>query len=304
MQKLNVGKIIEDFEAPILSKGSEGPDVLLLQDLLMRKGFLKDKADGIFGPKTHEALKSAQIACGVHADGISTEGVITEIDELPDARKSIRDPGQKLLWCPFAVHVAPAFLDDADVKRLGRRKAWFYPQGYPEYAVVHTTASGPNPLNVLQWLRQNLYICDVIAPDGTIYQTTPLSIGGPHTGTKHHAVSRGIEVVSWGLLDNKVRMSDGKFWPASWTKRPVNPAETRTVPARHNMRAGTYQCMTEAQEESLVEYLLWLESNNEIFQAERSVGHDEIRDDKSDPGGAMSMTMTELRALLKERSRD
>ena len=59
-----------------LKKGSRGEDVRAMQEMLTKLGYdvgAKDgKADGIFGPKTEEAVKAFQAANGLPADGIAT----------------------------------------------------------------------------------------------------------------------------------------------------------------------------------------------------------------------------------------
>ena len=59
-----------------LKKGSQGEDVRAMQEMLTKLGYdvgAKDgKADGIFGPKTEEAVKAFQTANGLPADGIAT----------------------------------------------------------------------------------------------------------------------------------------------------------------------------------------------------------------------------------------
>lgn len=59
-----------------LKKGTRGEDVRAMQEMLTKLGYdvgAKDgKADGIFGPKTEEAVKAFQAANGLPADGIAT----------------------------------------------------------------------------------------------------------------------------------------------------------------------------------------------------------------------------------------
>jgi peptidoglycan hydrolase-like protein with peptidoglycan-binding domain len=55
---------------PILRVGMRGPDVLKLQQLLQRLGFLKAGVDGDFGVTTEAAVKAAQTRYGLEADGV------------------------------------------------------------------------------------------------------------------------------------------------------------------------------------------------------------------------------------------
>lgn len=56
-----------DARVPLLSKGTAGEAVRVLQLLL---GFTGDDLDGIFGPKTDEALRRYQRGAGLYPDGI------------------------------------------------------------------------------------------------------------------------------------------------------------------------------------------------------------------------------------------
>lgn len=53
----------------LLKKGIKGDDVVELQTLLIQLGFLKDEADGDFGPKTEDAVKAFQRSQDLNADG-------------------------------------------------------------------------------------------------------------------------------------------------------------------------------------------------------------------------------------------
>ena len=54
-----------------LKKGAKGPDVKVLQVVLIRSGLLPAGSDdGVFGPKTHAATVQLQHSLGVTADGI------------------------------------------------------------------------------------------------------------------------------------------------------------------------------------------------------------------------------------------
>lgn len=55
---------------PILQVGMRGIAVQGLQERLKAKGFLKDNADGIFGPATLAAVKAAQTEYKLKADGV------------------------------------------------------------------------------------------------------------------------------------------------------------------------------------------------------------------------------------------
>jgi peptidoglycan hydrolase-like protein with peptidoglycan-binding domain len=54
---------------PTVRKGSTGPYVKLVQELLSLRGYIL-KVDGIFGPATETYVRSFQKAHGLEADGI------------------------------------------------------------------------------------------------------------------------------------------------------------------------------------------------------------------------------------------
>lgn len=62
-----------------LGKGDQGEAVRQLQEALIASGFLDGTADGIFGAKTKEAVKTFQIKYGMNADGIAGNGVFSAL---------------------------------------------------------------------------------------------------------------------------------------------------------------------------------------------------------------------------------
>lgn len=53
----------------VLKKGMRGEDVRMVQTILQKEGYLKDKADSIFGPKTDAAVRQFQREKGLTVDG-------------------------------------------------------------------------------------------------------------------------------------------------------------------------------------------------------------------------------------------
>lgn len=199
-----------------------------------------------------------------------------------------------------------------------------YPSGYPQGAIVHFTAGGPDGLNAVKGGIRDGFCFFVIAPDGTVFQNFDLDRWGYHAGKSTHqklgnSVSRflaGIEVCSAGRLR---QLDAGTFRP--WFNDPhyyqqvhepippgvPNPSRdlradaVRFVERRHNREAGWYHKYTAEQEQALTTLLLWLKQNApDIFNFEFVLGHDEVSPGrKNDPGGALSMTMPEYRAHLQ-----
>ena len=54
----------------IVKNGCRGHAVTTVQRLLIEQGYLKDKADGVAGPKTVAAIKAFQKAKGLEVDGV------------------------------------------------------------------------------------------------------------------------------------------------------------------------------------------------------------------------------------------
>ncbi|MBI2895494.1 MAG: peptidoglycan-binding protein [Deltaproteobacteria bacterium] len=65
----------------MLKHGSRGDDVRAFQQRLALAGFAVD-ADGIFGPKTLEAIKTLQGKSGLEADGIVGPKTIAALDKM------------------------------------------------------------------------------------------------------------------------------------------------------------------------------------------------------------------------------
>lgn len=64
-----------------LSAGDTGALVELLQLALIRSGFLSGEPDGIFGPKTEDAVKRFQLAFNLSTDGIAGEKTFSELEK-------------------------------------------------------------------------------------------------------------------------------------------------------------------------------------------------------------------------------
>lgn len=60
----------EVADAAVLKQGSRGSDVKTMQQKLIRWGYLKGSADGVFGAKTKSAVVSFQKKNGLIADGV------------------------------------------------------------------------------------------------------------------------------------------------------------------------------------------------------------------------------------------
>lgn len=215
-------------------------------------------------------------------------------------RPSVRESGAGMLWYPLAEAVTPL------MQTRGK-----YANHYPLGAIVHYTAgqdqSEDDARGTLSWGRQQGYCFFVIGPTGKVYQSFPLDEWGYHAGESQwpalgSSVSSklvGIEVCCAGLLDRHRKSWFGKTYPEK---------DTRLVTEeQYGCPAGLYRVYTDAQETSLIRLLLWLKANKpNVFDNRYVLGHHEVSGEaglgywrKQDPGGALSMSMQQLRQRLE-----
>lgn len=231
------------------------------------------------------------------------------VEEAAPAKK--RYPlGEKKLWYPEAVV-------RTDIKRAAKGE---YPKGYPYGAIVHFTAGQytKGVENAVTAISSSPYFFCCIGTDGKFVQANPLNQWGYHAGesawvidgAKRNGVSGflvGIEITNPGRLE----VHDGKYYTYWDTARkdPIDAKKVRVIAQnKDNILAGAYLPYTKEQETTLLEFLLWAKANNPgVFDFDYVLGHDEAagpkgigRWRKNDPGGALSMTMTEFRQLLKD----
>lgn len=133
-----------------IKKGSRGTSVKTLQDKL---GLT---VDGIFGPKTEEAVKAFQKANGLSVDGIVGPKTWDALDGKTNTNKSI-DPS--VIYKPLSVHVT---------KSLNR---------IPKYLAIHFTAgSNSKPgraLNTYNTFVSRSASADFVVDDQDIVQFNP-----------------------------------------------------------------------------------------------------------------------------------
>ncbi len=67
---------------PVLKEGSRGDDVVYLQRILIDLGYLTGVADGVFGPRTKDAVKAFQKAYGLTNDGIVGRLTWNKLEEV------------------------------------------------------------------------------------------------------------------------------------------------------------------------------------------------------------------------------
>lgn len=184
--------------------------------------------------------------------------------------------------------------------------------GGPKGAVIHFTAGRDGAEKTIKGGIENGYAFWCIQRDGQLMCAHPVKQWGYHAGESAWknlvgGVSDdliGIEMNAAGRVE---KIGDGKY--KTWFKTELSEAEVRYTPGKENQLKGYYHKYTPEQEETLIQTCLWLKSRDpEGFSFDFVLGHDEVagplgigRWRKNDPGAALSMTMSEFRALLKKR---
>lgn len=195
---------------------------------------------------------------------------------------------------------------DIDVKTKGK---YLTKSGRARGLIVHFTAGRfskgrQNAIDTLNYLARQGLGCLVMDTAGRIYRAKSQEFDeiAWHAGTSyfmgHDGISRyclGLEICCAGQLDEK-----GK----SWFGQVVNEKFIRHVATKNeNQKVGHYHKFTSAQEKSLINFILWQYDTNPEFNLNWVLGHDEVaKERKSDPGGSLSMTMPELRNIIKKRA--
>lgn len=173
--------------------------------------------------------------------------------------------------------------------------------------VVHYTAGRfdggeKGAISTLRWLASQGLGCLVMDQDGVIYKAQGWDQYAYHAGasawkgkTGMSQYCMGMEIMNAGLLEKK----NGIYM--AWFGQEIGAVHVREGAKKDNVKAGAYHKYTPAQEEALINFLLW-QIDTQGMDVEFIVGHDEIAASrKADPGWSLSMTMPELRTLLKAK---
>jgi len=194
--------------------------------------------------------------------------------------------------------------------------------GKAQGLVVHFTAGryekgAKSAKNTLQYLAKKGLCCLVMDVNGVVYKAKSQDLDeiGWHAGESEFkdkkGMSRyllGMEICNAGKLIEK----EGKFFPWwSFSEEKLLPDQepihsvNRIDFQSSNQKPGVYHKFTWAQEQSLINFILWQLDVNPEFKISHVVGHDEIAPGrKNDPGGSLSMTMPEFRNMIYEKSKE
>lgn len=240
----------------------------------MNKNGAKLTVDGDWGPKSQAASEKYEFKIEAIPDSIPT---------LPNILATVTEP-------KFVIVRGAKFKDRGNYQT---------PTGKFKGLTVHSTISGRTAAvadSMVRYLQSEGYGCMVMDENGIIYIPENFDVfktWGYHSGvSKWKGINNvsdrfaGMEICGWG--------KDSKIGPY----RDVTVAQGYIV-------AGKYQQYTEAQEKSLINFILWAKSKNDEFDLDYVAGHDELRKeagkngDKQDPGGSLSMIMSKFRDLVK-----
>lgn len=277
----------------------------LLNDLYTSRWYLSDIIGNL---ENNSKLPFSKVKSSLNEGNTFLTELVSKINSQNSFETITHSEAEHKLFYPEATIVS-------NIKLKSRGK---YENNYPKGAVVHYTAGRydqgkQSALDSLAWAKNEGYTFMMIAYDGTVFQSTPLNEWGYHAGESNWAglgasVSNklvGIEIANAGLLKKR----NGKYY--SWFNAEIPAAQVREIAvANDNQIKGYFHKYSEAQENSLIKLLVWLKNNNpEIFDTKFILGHDEVAGPKGigysrkqDPGGALSMTMTNLRKIIKERT--
>jgi N-acetylmuramoyl-L-alanine amidase len=179
-------------------------------------------------------------------------------------------------------------------------RASFGPGG-PSGVTVHYTADASVEDAIKSFAANGYAYHLVIDRDGKVTQTAYMDRGTWHAGK---AVWNGkspnrahiaVAVASWGKLE-----PDGQGGWQSWAKTPIDPAEVAQRPDNLDGTLAFWHACTAQQEAALLEVLRWAVAGG-ISPADMC-DHSECalpRGRKEDVGGALSMTMAQLRAAIQ-----
>jgi len=239
----------------VLKKGHQGDLVEAVQEVLGLR------ADGVFGPRTEQAVKSFQIDNKLKGDGIVGPMTWRKLDLNPHELEADTDITTGATW----IEQYP--LPEGEYVKQETPKKWIF---------IHHTAGRHNPYKVIdQWGRDQRgrigthYVigglpasgADETKYDGRILQAFKDQYWGYHLGkTKSATMHRGsisIELCSAGRLTEK----DGKYY--TWYNAEVHPSQVCIL--QHAYKGQQYfHRYSEKQIESLKALLILLQEKHGI----------------------------------------
>lgn len=245
-----------------------------------------------------------------HADGIKecvrilksktqTEPVDQERpnkgEELP--KPSFNTPqNAKLLWVPFAD--VPFKIAGNALYRNGKGRDLM--EGCVFHYAANKLVDDPyqEGLGVARWGKSQGYGFFVTCRDGTIIQYVPLNKWDSHAGSSSWKELSGRKRSLTGVSQyfggnencNPGRLTDaGGGKCVAWHGQKFEMSDCVHVEKkRGNIQPGYYLPLTKEQMDANTKLYLWLAHNDEFFNLDNIVGHDEVAPTrKNDPGGVV-----------------
>lgn len=190
-----------------------------------------------------------------------------------------------------------------------RQGSYRTPSGYAKGLVVHFTVSGRTEraaVAVARFLHSRNLGCLVMDEHGVIHAPARwlqrdqrgnylfMSQWDDHAGKSSwrgmssvSSYMMGMEICCWGNGAQGQGVTDVRHFTSK----------------KENIQRGTYQKFTDEQERALKQFVLWQRQVNPDFSLDWVAGHDEVSPGrKPDPGGSLSMTMPQFRAMIEQES--
>jgi len=180
------------------------------------------------------------------------------------------------------------------------------PSGEARGLVVHFTAGrnengAADGINGVKGLAARGLGCMFMDYDGVIYKSKDQKLNqvAYHAGSSQWKGKKGVSLYCMGMeicCPGKVNENGQSWFGKAYPLQDTRLIEEKT----DNIKKGRYVKFSEAQEHSLVNFILWQMDVNPEFSLDWVVGHDEIAPSrKSDPGGSLSVSMPRFRSYLK-----
>ena len=276
-----------------------GPLVVFLIKLFIRKADARAKAVASFYKiiAIMDAKSESKVRRHLEAEAAleKLQRELREQNEIEPERPAV--PAVKNYEVPEIIDL------DVEIKTRGQ---YLTKSGRAKGLVVHYTAGRfrggrKDALGTLNSLAKRGLGCLVMDANGQIYKAKNQSLKdiAYHAGKSAYLGHTGMSRYCYGLEICNAGKLEADFTP--WYGGPPIGEENRRRIAskRSNQKEGTYHKFTAAQEKSLLHFILWQLDVNPDFSIDFVIGHDECAPDrKSDPGGALSMTMPDFRAMI------